>query len=83
MRDEMVDVFDDCLVAAEAGCEGELGSIEVALDVIEGFRVCTGEGLDGLMAITDCDEAASGVAFWMRHTIFVEFGLFQHLNNRE
>ena len=51
----MIDVLDDGSITAEAGCEGEFMGGEVAFDVVEGFGVCTREGVDGLMAVADCD----------------------------
>lgn len=55
VRDKMVDMTEDGLVTAEAGCEGEFVGGEVAFDVVEGFGVGTSEGVDGLMAVTDGD----------------------------
>lgn len=69
VRNEMINVFKDGLVAAEAGGEGEFGCVELALDIGEGAGVSTVEGVDGLVGVAGSEETA-GCGF-------------QHLSNRK
>ena len=58
--DDGLSVTDDGLGTAEAGGEWEFGGGEFFFENVEGVIVRTGEAVDGLVAVADSDEAASG-----------------------
>jgi hypothetical protein len=58
--DELSSVGDDRLGAAETDGEWELGHFEFTLENVKGIVVRAGESVDGLVAVTDDNEAATG-----------------------
>lgn len=58
MRDDFLSVGDDSLGATEGGCEGEGFHLEVFLQESKGVVVRPSESEDGLVLVTDSDEAA-------------------------
>ena len=61
VRDDGLCVADDGLGTAEAGGEREFLGGEFFLENVQGVVVRAGEAVDGLVAVSDGDEAAGGM----------------------